>query len=105
MPSSREYLDFILDQLSGLEEITYRAMMKEYILYYRGKIFGSIHDDRLMIKKTETSEKYMPEMPQESPYPGAKPMIVADTDNRELLCKLIPEMYDELPAPKPKKKK
>ena len=60
MASTKEYLDFIMGQLSNLEEITYRAMMKEYILYYRGKIVGGIYDDRLLVKPVETAIRYMP---------------------------------------------
>ena len=106
MASSREYLDFILRQLSGLEEITYRAMMGEFILYYRGKIAGGIYDDRLLIKPTKSAVRLMPDAPYESPYEGAKEMLlVENVDHKEFLTSLFHAIYEELPAPKSKKKK
>ena len=104
MASTKEYLDFILGQLSNLEEITYRSMMKEYILYYRGKIVGGIYDDRLLVKPVETAIRYMPKVRYELPYDGAKEMLmVEEVDNREFLEGLFQVMYDELPNPKKKK--
>ena len=106
MASTKEYLDFIMGQLSNLEEITYRAMMKEYILYYRGKIVGGIYDDRLLVKPVETAIRYMSKVRYELPYDGAKEMLLVDeVDNKEFLTGLFHAMYDELPALKPKKKK
>ncbi|MCR4702468.1 MAG: TfoX/Sxy family protein [Saccharofermentans sp.] len=106
MASSKEYLDFISDQLSGLDEITYKAMMGEYIIYYRGRIVGGIYDDRFLVKPVKSALALMPDAEKELPYEGAKEMLlVEDVDNREFLTKLISSMYDELPAPKPKKKK
>ena len=104
MASTKEYLDFVLDQLSGLEEISFRAMMGEYILYYRGRIFGGIYDDRLLVKPVPAAVKLMPDASMELPYEGAKEMIlVDDVDNREFLCELVEAMYGDLPAPKKKK--
>lgn len=104
MASTKEYLDFILGQLSNLEEITYRAMMKEYILYYRRKIVGGIYDDRLLVKPVETAIRYMPKVRYELPYDGTKEMLLVDeVDNREFLEGLFQVMYDELPNPKKKK--
>ncbi len=106
MASSKEYLDFISDQLSGLDEITYKAMMGEYIIYYRGRIVGGIYDDRFLVKPVKSALALMPDAEKELPYEGAKEMLlVEDVDNMEFLTKLISSMYDELPAPKPKKKK
>lgn len=106
MASSKEYLQFILGQLSELEEITYRAMMGEFILYYRGKIIGGIYDDRLLVKPVKSAIAYIPNVVYELPYEGAKEMILVDeVDNKEFLSGLVKAMYDELPAPKPKKKK
>ncbi len=106
MASSREYLDFILGQLSGLEEVTYRAMMGEFILYYRGRIVGGIYDDRLLVKPVKAAVSRMPEAPQELPYEGAKPMLlVENVDDRDFLAELFRAMYEELPAPKPKKRR
>ena len=104
MASSREYLDFILEQLSGLGNITVRAMMGEYIIYWRGKIVGGIYDDRFLVKPTKSAIAMMPEAERELPYEGAKEMLLADVDNREFLEELLEAMYDELPAPKQKKK-
>ena len=105
MPSNKDYLQFILEQLSELEEITYRAMMGEYILYYRGKIVGGIYDDRLLVKPVKSAITYMPAARYELPYDGAKEMLlVEDVDNREFLTGLFQTMFEELPAPKPKKK-
>ena len=105
MASSKEYLEFILGQLSELEEITYRAMMGEFILYYRGKIVGGIYDDRLLVKPVKSAISYMPTAPYELPYEGAKEMLLVDeVDNKEFLTGLFHAMYDELPALKPKKK-
>lgn len=106
MASSKDYLQFILEQLSDLEEITYRAMMGEYIIYYRGKIVGGIYDDRLLVKPIKSAISYMPTAGYELPYDGAKEMLlVEDVDKKEFLAGLFNAMYDELPAPKPKKKK
>lgn len=104
MASRKEYLDFILEQLSGLDGITYRAMMGEYILYCQGKVFGGIYDDRLLVKAVPAALRKMPEGTQELPYPGAKPMLlVEDVDDRDFLADLVQAMWDELPAPKKKK--
>jgi len=104
MASTKEYLDFILEQLSGLDEITYKAMMGEYIIYYRGKIVGGIYDDRFLVKNIKTASDKMPDADLELPYEGAKEMLlVDDVDNKEFLKELFEAMYDELPAPKKKK--
>ena len=104
MASSRWYLDFILEQLFELEEITYRAMMGEYILYYRGKIVGGIYDDRLLIKPVKSAISLMPDATYELPYEGAKEMLlVDDVDNKDFLTQLFNAMYEELPNPKKKK--
>ena len=96
----------LLEQLSELEEITYKSMMGEYIIYYRGKIVGGIYDDRFLVKSVKSATAYMPNAKYELPYDGAKEMLlVDDVDNKEFLTGLFNSMYDELPAPKPKKKK
>ncbi len=105
MASSKEYLDYILEQLSGLDEIKYRAMMGEYILYYKGKVFGGIYDDRLLVKPVPAALKMMPNAETEFPYDGAREMLlVDDVDNREFLCDLIDDMWEELPEKKSRKK-
>ena len=104
MASSKEYLDFILEQLSQLEDVTYRAMMGEYIIYYRGKIVGGIYDDRLLVKPVKSAVSLMPSATYELPYEGAKEMLLVDNvDSKEFLTELFNAMYDELPAPKKKK--
>ena len=97
MASSKDYLDFILDQLSGAG-VSYRAMMGEYIIYCRGKIVGGIYDNRFLIKITKASEKLLPDAPRELPYEGAKPMfLVEDVDDAEFLCRLVTGVEKELP--------
>ena len=87
MASSKEYLNFILEQLSGLEEITYKPMMGEFIIYYRGKIVGGIYDDRLLVKPVKSAISYMPTAPYELPYEGAKGMLLVDeVDNKDFLA-------------------
>ena len=101
MASSKEYLDFILEQLSELEGITFKPMMGEYILYMHGKIIGGIYDDRFLVKPTKSAMAMMPDAERELPYEGAKEMLLVDNvDNRELLKELLTAMFDELPAPK-----
>ena len=101
MASSREYLDFILDQLTGLDDVTCRTMMGEYILYYRGKIIGGIYDDRFLVKPVKSAVAMMPGADLELPYEGAKEMLlVDDVENREFLQELLKAMYEELPVPK-----
>ena len=103
MASSKECLDFILEQLSELEEITYRSMMGEYIIYHRGKIVGGIYDDRFLVKPVKSAIAYMPNAKYELPYDGAKEMLlVDDVDNKEYLTGLFNSMYKELPALKRK---
>ncbi len=104
MASSKEFLNFILEQLSGLDDISYRPMMGEYIVYYRGKIVGGIYDDRLLVKKTKSALKLMPAAACSLPYEGAKEMLLVDEiDSKEFLTKLFEAMYEELSLPKKKK--
>ena len=104
MASSKEYLDFILEQLSELEDVSYRSMMGEYIIYYRGKIIGGVYDDRFLVKPTKSAVAMMPNAEKELPYEGAKELLLVDNvDNKEFLRELLVGMYDELPASKKKK--
>lgn len=106
MASSKGYLHFITEQLSALDDIRYRAMMGEYIIYYRGKIVGGIYDDRLLVKPTKSAISLMPAAVYESPYDGAKEMLlVENVDSKGFLTGLFNCMYEELPEPKPKKQK
>ncbi len=101
MATTKEYLNFILEQLSDLDDVNYRAMMGEYILYYRGRVFGGIYDDRLMVKPVPAAVKRLPHATMELPYEGAKEMIlVDDVDNMEVLCELVRSMWEELPEKK-----
>lgn len=104
MASTKAYLDFVLEQLSGLDGISSRAMMGEYILYYRGKVLGGICDDRLLVKPVPVAVKMMPDAEMELPYDGAKKkmILVDDVDNRQFLCELVESMWEELPLPKKK---
>lgn len=104
MASSKEYLDYILEQLSKLDDVTYRAMMGEYIIYYRSKIVGGIYDDRLLVKPTKSAVAMMPNADMELPYDGAKEMLLVDgVNNKAFLRELLEAMYEELPAPKKRK--
>ena len=101
MASSKEYLTFVLDQLSGLNGITWRGMMGEYILYFRGRVAGGIYDDRLLVKPTPAALSLLPDAPRELPYPGAKEMLlVEDVDNGDFLRELFLALGNE---PEPKK--
>lgn len=101
MASSKDYLEFILDQLSGLAGVTYRPMMSEYIIYYNEKIIGGIYDNRFLVKCTDSAKKLMPQASLTAPYPGAKDMILVDNvDDREFLKSLLTEMEKEGPASK-----
>ena len=106
MTSSKEYLEYVLEQLSNLDDITQRAMMGEYIIYYRGKIVGGIYDDRFLVKPVKSAMEMMPEANMELPYEGAKEMVLVDNvKDKEFLRDLFEAMYEELPAPKKKRKK
>lgn len=106
MASSKDYLEYVLEQLSEAGYVTSRAMMSEYILYFRGKVIGGIYDNRFLVKPIRAARNMMPDAPEELPYDGAKPMLMVENiEDREFLKELFAAMYDELPAPKPKKKK
>ncbi len=101
MASDKEYLDYILDQLSLLDDISYKPMMGEYLLYYRGKLFGGIYDNRLLLKPTSSALAMMPQAVKQSPYPGAKDMLLAEEpDDREFLAALVQNVCAELPGKK-----
>ena len=104
MASSKVYLAFVLEQLSELDEISYKTMMGEYIIYYRGKVVGGIYDDRFLVKPVKSAIAMMPNADRELPYEGAKEMLlVENVENREFLRELLEAMYDELPLPKKRK--
>ena len=106
MASSKDYLEYVLEQLSETGDVTSRAMMGEYILYFRGKIIGGMYDNRLLVKPVEAARRMMPDASEELPYDGAKPMLMVENiEDREFFFFFFEAMYDELPAPKPKKKK
>ena len=105
MSTSKEYFEFIAGQLSGIADVTYRAMMGEYVIYYRGRIVGGIYDDRFLVKPVQAAIRLMPDALPEIPYDGAKPMLqVQDVDDREFLSELLNAMYDELPESKKRRK-
>ena len=106
MATSKDYLEYILEQLSGVEEVSYRAMMGEYVLYYRGKVFGGLYDNRFLVKPVESARRLMPDAPWELPYEGAKEMLLVENpEDRELMAELLGAMYGELPLPKKRKRK
>lgn len=96
MASSKEYFEFVKEQLGELDGVSYRAMMGEYIIYYNRKVVGGIYDDRVLIKPTPSAKRLMPDAPEELPYEGAKKMLLADIDDKELLHKVIPAVAGEL---------
>ena len=101
MASKKSYLEFIMEQLSELDGVTWRAMMGEYVIYYRGKIIGGIYDDRFLVKPTKAAAARMPDARPELPYEGAKELLLVDNvEDRVFLKELLEAMYDELPAPK-----
>ena len=103
MASTKEYLDFVMEQLSGLDEVSSRAMMGAYILYYRGRIFGGIYDDRLLVKQILMAWRLIKESEIDQKYHGAKEMIFVDNvDDRQFLCELVESMWEELPEKKKK---
>ena len=105
MASSKDFLNFILEQLSNLDEITYKPMMGEFMLYFRGKLVGGIYDDRLLVKPVKSAIDYMPQATSSLPYEGAKEMLLVDNvDDKEYLCGLLDAMFTDLPMPKTKKK-
>lgn len=104
MATGKEYLNFILQQLSGLEGITHRQMMGEYILYYHGKIAAYLCDDRLLVKPVPAAAALMPDARLEPPYAGAKEMLLVEqVDDPAFLQRLMEAVYPELPEPKKKK--
>ena len=101
MASTKGYLEFVLEQLSGVPEISYRATMGEYVLYCQGRIFGGIYDDRLLVKPTPAAKRLMPDAAWELPYEGAKELLLVDrVEDRDFLAELVEAMLPELPAPK-----
>lgn len=106
MSSSEEYREYVLELLSGLEEVSYRKMMGGYVLYYRGKVIGGIYrGDRFLLKVTPASERLLPEAPRAIPYEGAKEMLLVEVEDRDALFDVVSAMWEELPAPKQRKKK
>jgi len=103
MSTDKDYFDFVKEQLSDIDEIASRPMMGEYIVYCKGKVVGGIYDGRFLVKITPSSMKIIPDAPKEIPYEGAKEMLLADIDNRELMNELIPAVANDLPEPKKKK--
>ena len=97
MASSKEYLGYVLEQLSEVEGLRYRPMMGEYLVYCRGKLVGGVYDDRLLVKPTKSACALLPDAPREEPYPGAKPMLlVTETDNKPLLRELLEGIAGEV---------
>ena len=104
MSSTNQYLEFVLDLLGELDDVAHRKMMGEYVLYYRGKVVGSIYDDRFLLKVTPASERLLPDAPRATPYEGAKEMLLVEAEDRDTLHDVVEAMWEELPAPKKKKK-
>ena len=106
MSSTDQYLEFVLDLLGELDDVAHRKMMGGYVLYYRGKVIGGIYrGDRFLLKVTPASERLLSEAPRAIPYEGAKEMLLVEVEDRGLLCDVVSAMWEELPAPKQRKKK
>ena len=105
MSSTNQYLEFVLDLLGELDDVAHRKMMGEYVLYYRGKVIGGIYDDRFLLKVTPVSERLLPDAPRATPYEGAKEMLLVEVEDRDTLHDVVDAMWQELPAPKKRKKK
>ena len=104
MASTNQYLEFVLDLLGELDDVAHRKMMGEYVLYYRSKVVGGIYDDRFLLKVTPESERLLPEAQRATPYEGAKEMLLVEVEDRDTLHDVVDAMWQELPAPKKKKK-
>ena len=104
MSSTNQYLEFVLDLLGELDNVAHRKMMGEYVLYYRGKVVGGIYDDRFLLKVTPASERLLSDAPRVTPYKGAKEMLLVELEDRDTLHDVVDAMWEELPAPKKKKK-
>ena len=104
MSSTNQYLEFVLDLLGELDNVAHRKMMGEYVLYYRGKVFGGIYDDRFLLKATPASERLLPDAPRATPYEGAKEMLLVEIEDRDTLHDVVEAMWEELPVPKKRKK-
>ncbi len=108
MATSKAYMSFVMEQLSELEDVDCRGMMGEYVIYCRGKVVAGIYDDRLLLKPTKTALVLMGRSPfgvrMEVPYPGAKQMLAADVDDRDLTCRILQAIAEELPAAKPRRR-
>ena len=105
MSSTNQYLEFVLDLLGELDDVAHHKMMGEYVLYYRGKVVGGIYDDRFLLKVTPASERLLPDAPRATPYEGAKEMLLVEVEDRDTLHDVVDAMWEELPAPKKRKKK
>ena len=104
MASDKSYLDYVMEMLGDLDEISFRAMMGEYVLYYKGKVFGGIYDNRFLVKNTNFSRGFMPNAQLELPYDGGKEMLlVENVDDKAFLSRLVDGMYDDLPMLKKRK--
>ena len=98
MPTTKEYFDRMQQKLSGIEDISYRKMMGEYLVYYKGKVAGGLYDDRFLVKSVKSAGELLPDAEPELPYEGAKPLLrVDDSVSGEFVLKLFEAMYDELP--------
>ena len=97
MASTKEYLEYVLEQLSEVDGLRYRPMMGEYLIYYRNRLVGGVYDDRLLVKPTKSALALLPDAPREEPYPGGRPMLlVTEMENKRLLQELLEAIADEV---------
>lgn len=107
MATTREYVDYVMEQFEQVGNVTIRPMMGEYVLYYRGRVFGGLYDNRLMIKPLASARCILNDCEMEIPHPDAQKEMIRldDLENPALLFELLEAMYPELPEPKPRAKK
>lgn len=105
MATSKEYQAFIQEQLACVGDVSMRAMMGGYVIYYKDKVIGGLYGNRFLVKPTNAARSMMPDAPLEQPYPGAKDMLLVEQlEDQAFLSELLPAIYAELPAPKKKKR-
>lgn len=97
MASTKEYLEYVLEQLSEVDGLRYRPMMGEYLIYCRNRLVGGVYDDRLLVKPTKSALALLPDAPREEPYPGGRPMLlVTEMENKRLLQRVLEAIADEV---------
>lgn len=103
MATTKEFLSYFFEQVKNIPEVASRAMMGEYVLYYKGKVIGGIYDNRVLIKPVDGLDGLLPDAELQIPYPGAKPLVYLESFEEERLKEIFGLLYSKLPQPKKKK--